>query len=286
VGNALMWEPGDIKSRDLYFGPGTAAGVPDLSRITFINSEKNGYSQKYKIKDGSGRTWIAKVGLEAQSETAAVRLLWAIGYKTEINYLVPKLTIPGVGDLKNVRLEARPDHLTRMDEWEWNNNPFLGTKQLQGLKIMMSFINNWDMKNANNQVIRDGSRLEYVISDLGVSFGKTGSNGSKLFWRIGRSRNAPNDYYKSGFIKGVKDGHILFAFNGKNMGLLKDITTEDGRWLADLLLQLSDEQIHDAFRAANYSDSDVRMLAFTVKRRIADLDRVSAGSSSTRGQQP
>jgi hypothetical protein len=173
-----------------------------------------------------------------------------------------------------------------MDEWEWNNNPFLGTKQLQGLKIMMSFINNWDMKNANNQVIRDGSRLEYVISDLGVSFGKTGSNGSKLFWRIGRSRNAPNDYYKSGFIKGVKDGHILFAFNGKNMGLLKDITTEDGRWLADLLLQLSDEQIHDAFRAANYSDSDVRMLAFTVKRRIADLDRVSAGSSSTRGQQP
>ena len=279
AGTPVMWEKVNIKKRDLVLGPGGRQMQPDISKITFIKAEKTGYSQKYKIKDGKGRTWVGKVGLEAQSETAAVRLLWAIGYKTEINYLVPKLTIPGAGEFTNVRLEARPDSVKRLDQWQWNGNPFKGTRQLQGLKIMMSFFNNWDMKNANNVIVQDGSQLQYVISDLGVSFGKTGSSGSPLFWRIGRSRNAPDDYYKSDFIKGVNHGHIKFAFNGKNMGLFNDITTDDGRWLADLLLQLTDKQIRDAFRAANYSESDIRLLTFSVKHRIAELDRVSSGRS-------
>ena len=43
-------------------------------------------------------------------------------------------------------------------------------------------------------------------------------------------------------------------------------------WLADLLLQLSDKQISDAFRAANYSNEDVNLLTTAVKNRIAALD--------------
>jgi len=283
AGKPIMWEQVNIADQDVFWGPGGQAMKPNLSKIKFIEEEKGGYSKKFKIKDAAGHTWVAKVGNEAQSETAAVRLLAALGYSTEINYLVPKLTIPGQGSFTNVRLEARPDDVSRLDQWQWNDNPFKGSHELQGLKIMMSFLNNWDMKNANNVILKRGDELHYVISDLGVTFGKTGSNGMTLFWRIGRSRNDPDQYAESDFVKDIKDGKIKFAFNGKGMELFNDITIEDGRWLAALLNQLTDKQISDAFRAANYSDADIALLTQGVKSRIRSLDLATQTSDMQQG---
>src|SRR5215216_863138 len=111
-GTPILWrEPADIGSRDLFLGPGGEKMKPDLSRVTFIKEEKGGYSKKYRIKDGQGRIWVAKLGKEAQSETAAVRLVWAVGYVSEINYLVPHVTIEGKGTFENVRFEARPENV-------------------------------------------------------------------------------------------------------------------------------------------------------------------------------
>jgi len=276
----IMWEPVAVAEQDTFNGPGGEAMKPDTSSITFVSEETGGFSKKYRIKDGAGHTWVAKVGPEAQSETAAVRLLAALGYKTEINYLVPTLTIPGKGSFTNVRLEARPDDVKREGSWSWRDNPLKGTQPFQGLKIMMSFFNNWDMKEANNVIIRKGDQLQYVISDLGVSFGKTGSNGLMLFWRIGRSRNEPEQYAESDFIKDVKSGKIKFAFNGKNDGSFGDIKVSDGRWLADLLVRLTDKQIEDAFRAANYPDADAALLTQSVKARIRALDLATQGSTA------
>lgn len=81
-GRAVMWEKVNIADRDLYAGPGGKKMRPDLSRIEFIKEEKGGHNKKYRIKDGSGRIWVAKLGREARPETAAVRLLWGLGYKT------------------------------------------------------------------------------------------------------------------------------------------------------------------------------------------------------------
>ncbi len=108
----MLWQrPDDIASRDLYLGPGGTAMRRICADITFIKEEKGGYSKKYQVRDGSGREWVAKIGKEAQSETSAIRLLWGLGYVTEINYLVPRVTIPGKGTFTNVRFEARPDEL-------------------------------------------------------------------------------------------------------------------------------------------------------------------------------
>ena len=276
-GTPILWEAVPVATQDLLAGPGGNAMAPDISQITFVSEEKGGYSTKFKVKDAKGQTWIAKIGDEAQSETAAVRLLAALGYKTEINYLVPNLTIPGKGSFQNVRLEARPENIKRGQTWSWRDNPFKGTREFQALKIMMAFLNNWDMKEANNVILKRGDKLEYAISDLGVSFGKTGNKGLPIFWRIGRSRNVPDEYAEAEFIKNVKEGKINFNFNGKNDGSLGDITREDGRWLADLLLQLTDKQIADAFMAANYSDADVALLTQSVKGRIRALDIATQG---------
>ena len=275
AGQAVLWQRVNVDTQDLFLGPGGPEMQPDLSRITFVKEEKGGHSKKFRIKDGSGGTWVAKVGDEAQSETASVRFLSAIGYVTEVNYLVPSLTIPGKGTFANVRLEARPDDVKRGKEWKWGKTPFERTPQMQGLMLMMAFLNNWDMKSANNVILKRGNQRQYVISDLGVSFGKTGSNSLPLFWRIGRSRNKPSDYAKAKFIKKVdwEDDRVKVEFNGKNRSRMKHFTTADARWLAELLTKLSDKQIRDAFRAANYSASDENLLTRAVKDRIKQLER-------------
>jgi hypothetical protein len=274
-GTPVLWQPPrDIASRNLFLGPGGAAMRPNLKGITFLKDEEGGYSQKFRVRDASGREWVAKVGKEAQSETAAVRLLWAAGYVTEINYLTPRVNIRGKGSFENVRFEARPKNIKRLDEWKWKENPFTGTREFQGLKVMMVLLNNWDIKDSNNQIFfvpdaRRGNQLRYVISDLGATFGKTGS--LPLFWRITRSRNNPEDYEDAKFIDGVKEGYVDFHYGGKNRGILDNITVGEARWLGTLLSRLSERQLADAFRAANYEPDEVRILTEAVRERINGL---------------
>lgn len=269
-GTPVLWkEPTDIASRNLLLGAGGEEMKPDVKQFTFIEQKEGGYSTKYRVKDASGNEWIAKIGREAQSDTAANRLLWALGYETEIAYLIPHLKIEGKGEFDNVRLEARPGDVKRIGNWQWENNQFQGTPELQGLKIMMLMINNWDMKDDNNEILAsrggtDADQLRYIISDLGGSFGKTGGI-------ITRSRNKPSDYVKAEFIEKVNGETIDFKYSGKNKKLFENLTKSDARWLSNLLGQLSAEQIEDAFRSANYSPEQVEQLSTAFRERISAL---------------
>jgi hypothetical protein len=271
-GTPILWRaPQDISSRNLFLGPGGNRMRPDLRQIKFIKEEKGGYSKKFRIRDAAGREWVAKVGKEAQSETAAVRLVWAAGYETEVNYLVPRLTIPGKGTFQNVRLEARPDSEERLAEWKWTKNPFVGSREFQGLKVMMLMLANWDIKDSNNEIIsvKGTDNLRYIISDLGATFGKTGH--LPFFWRFNRSRNNPKDYVKTKFVNDV-DGNIVdFHYSGKKREIFDNITVDQARWIGDLLSRLSPEQIRDAFRAANYTPEQTRLLTQGVTNRITQL---------------
>lgn len=273
-GTPVMWRaPVDLPVRNLYYGPGGTTMRPDLSHLTFVKDEQGGYSKKYRVRDGAGREWVAKIGKEAQAETAAVRLMWGIGYLTEINYLVPRVTIPGKGTFTNVRFEARPEQIKRLANWQWARNPFVGTREFQGLKVMMALLNNWDIKDANNKIllVRHGNRneLQYIISDLGATFGKSGS--LPVIWRFTRSRNNPEDYANAKLVEGVDNNYVLFHYNGKRNDLFDDITVRDAEWTGALLARLSNRQLEDAFRAANYSPEEIRLLTAAVRERIREL---------------
>ena len=121
-GTPVLWRaPDDLPARNLYLGPGGEEMKPDLTSVTFESDETGGYSVKWQVRDGSGKKWTAKLGREAQAETAAVRLMWAVGYMTEVNYLVPCAHIRGApkprkdverceGDgFRNVRFKTRPE---------------------------------------------------------------------------------------------------------------------------------------------------------------------------------
>ncbi|HKP13447.1 MAG TPA: hypothetical protein VJZ91_15105 [Blastocatellia bacterium] len=270
-GTPVLWqEPSDISSLNLFYGPGGQEMQPDLSHLTFIREESGGYSKKFRVRDGAGRVWVAKLSKESQPETAASRLVWAMGYKTEICYLVPEVTIDGKGTFRNVRFEARPEDVKRLDNWMWAANPFYGSREFQGLKVLMVLLDNWDIKDTNNRILRVGDagagdgELQFIISDLGATFGKTGG-------ALSRTRNEPGDYAKTKFIKGVKHGRVEFVYNGKRGDLFKDITVEQARWVGDMLSRLSDQQINDAFRAANYSPEEISMLSRAFRQRVTEL---------------
>ncbi len=269
TGTPVMWhEPTDITSRNLILGAGGEEMKPDVSKITFLEDKPGGYSKKYRVRDAKGNEWIAKIGKEAQPDTAANRLLWALGYETEIAYLVPHLKIEGKGEFDNVRLEARPDDVKRTGNWLWENNPFMDKPEFRGLKIFMAMVNNWDMKDDNNEILAHKGdttgELRYIISDLGATFGKTGGFFS-------RSRNDVPDYVKAEFIKKVNGDVIDFNYGGKNQKLFQGITIADAQWLHNLLSRLSDDQIKDAFRSANFTAEEVDLLAGAFKTRIEKL---------------
>lgn len=282
-GTPVMWkDPGNIGSRDLFWGPGGEAMKPDLSSVTYIKDETGGYSVKWRVRDGSGKVWVAKAGSESRPETASARLAWAIGYMTEIHYLYPCVHIKGAtppwkkvdrceGDgFANVRFEARPKEIKRLETWAWASNPFTTTNEFKGLIVFMGLINNWDLKDDNNKILfvpgGDGGQNEmhHIISDYGATFGKTGGF-------ISRSRNEPEDYAKSSFIKGVAGGVVKFNYSGKNSGLFRDITVAQAKWVGQLLSQLSDQQIMDAFRAANFTPQEIQILTPAVRAKINQL---------------
>lgn len=291
AGTPLLWREHDVSALDLLAGPGGEELKPQAP-FNFVKEEKGGYSKKYRVRDAKGRVWVAKLGKEAQPETAVTRLVWAAGYVTEVTYLMPCVQIvnapkPPKEDEQcegkgyaNVRFEARPENVERSVEWRWADNPFSGKRELQGLKIMMALVENWDLKDDNNRILvvtgANGNELQYVVSDLGATIGKSGGqNGPIAFIRqVKGTRNEPGDYASDKFIEGVEAGRLRFSYEGKNKKVMQDVTVADAQWLAGLLSRLSDKQLADAFRAANYNDEEVRLLATSVRARIDQLAAV------------
>lgn len=53
--------------------------------------------------------------------------------------------------------------------------------------------------------------------------------------------------------------------------MFNDVTVEQARWIGGLLARMSNRQLRDVFRAANYSPQEVQILTAAVKRRIRAL---------------
>jgi hypothetical protein len=135
-------------------------------------------------------------------------------------------------------------------EWSWQQNPFVGTKPYQGLLVVLMMLNSSDLKNSNNTLYQLAephvvAARWYVVRDLGTALGETG--------RLNPTRSDPDLFERTGFIKGVKGGFVEFDYHGLQQGLLKNrIAPDDVRWADRLLQKVSDEQLHEAFRAGGY----------------------------------
>lgn len=299
---AVLWQdPGDIGSRNLLDGPGGAQHRPD-SVMTFVEEDLSGSTPKFKVRDRGGVEWKAKLGLEARPEVAASHLLWAVGFFTDEDYFLPTLELENApaalvrggeswiqdGRIVNaVRLERISKH-KKLGYWKWKQNPFRGTREFNGLRVMMALLNNWDVKDENNAIYLDPDGIErYEVSDLGATFGTINYTSSDS----DSKSNLPK-YKESKFLTRIRPAYVNFGTPGarpffplifhlpsyiKRLHLRwigRHIPRADAKWMGSMLARLSPQQIRDAFRAAGYSETAVEGFAEVLEKRIAELNQL------------
>ena len=292
-----IWsDSGDLSSLDFFTGAGGKENAPEANgKFTFVKEDAAGTSPKFIITDDQGVIWKVKLGQEPQSETAATRLLWAAGYFVDEDYYlsefkvvnIPKLKRGGQfvsvdGTVHKARLERKSKEIENLGTWNWFTNPFQGKRELNGLRVMMSLINNWDLSPSNNSIYKINDERRYVVSDLGASFGSTGNN-------FARSKSSPKDFANSKFIEKSDSEFVDFAMHSRPFVLsavnvsnykartrMEDITKHipraDAKWLGQRLSQLSEEQVSDCFRAAGYTSAEIAIYTQAVRKRIAELN--------------
>jgi hypothetical protein len=291
----VLWKnPTDIASRDLFYGPGGKGHEP-RGRFAFVKEDLDGTNPKFVVRDDYGVKWKVKMGNEAQPETAATRITWATGYFANEDYFLPELHVHGMpthlkrgqkyveagGVIRNVRLKREDEK--KVGTWEWRSDPFTGTREWNGLRVVMALINNWDLKDENNSVYRVGNEDVYMVSDLGASFGSA----SRTFPKS-KSKGNLESYENSKFITQVEDGDVNFRTPGRSSLIYffnpreyfsrmhmewigRGIPREDVKWIGGILSQLSPQQVRDAFRAAGYSPAEVDAFGAILVKRIALL---------------
>jgi hypothetical protein len=293
---AALWrDRGDVATLDLLDGPGGKEHQPGTN-FKFIEESKGGSSPKFDVEDENGTKWRVKLGHEVKSETAATRLVWAAGYFVDEDYYRPQIHVQGMNRLSRGRKyvsdygfvrEARLERQgvgKKLKNWSWYENPFVGTREFNGLRVMMALINNWDLKEINNGVFDVNGEPRYEVTDLGASLGRTGNN-------FGRSRGVMKDYAESKFIKKVKPESVDFVmhsrpffltiinfpnyrFRTRMESVAKHIPIADARWIGNRLGQFSPEQIGDCFRAAGFSSAEVEGYTRVVMQRIEALKKL------------
>jgi hypothetical protein len=289
-GRPVMWEePVDLESRDLFYGIGGKKGAPDPSaRYTFIERNTSGNSEKIVVEDDRDHRWTIKFGPEARPETTASRIVWAVGYHADQDYFVKRAHIEGRGgfDVWDVRFERDNDGFKKVDRWGWQKNAFKGTRELDGLKVLMALLNNFDIKTANNKIVRpskkkssEQTRLIHYVNDLGATLGSTGAwyTNAPILGEIptGTKGNV-KDYADSKFIDNVGGGEVVFHSNRRRAKrAMIGVTIENARWMGNLLARLSDKQLSDAFRAGGFDDSETAIYIATIRKRIERLQKLS-----------
>lgn len=301
VHNASIWhDPGDIASKDMFYGPGGQDGQP-AAPFTFISEDMNGTNPKFDVRDANGTKWRVKLGEEARPEIVASRLMWAVGYYVNNDYNLHVATIEGL-DMKrgakrihngsqviDARFARKPGKDTKIGIWQWKTCPFRDTREYNGLRVMMAVLNNWDLKDVNNAVYtnKKTGQQTFLVSDIGATFATNALQTSRA-----KDKGNVNSYVDSKFITKTTPTTVDFGTPGaptsvlvKSGGVLakdyfqrrgfdwigNNIPREDARWIGSMLGQLSHEQIVEAFRAGNFPPESIGQYVSVLEGRIEQL---------------
>ena len=285
----VIWrDPGPIAQRDLFWGAGSADRAPKPP-YTFLRENTSGTKPKVDVKDAAGVEWSVKFTLpdpglnEVHAEVAATRIVWAFGYLVDENYFVPTGQIEGVqgltrakasiaadGSFTAARFERKAKVGEARGDWNIEDNPFMGTKELSGLQTLMMLLSSWDTMPYNTAIVRvtrpDGSEEDhYRLTDLGATFGRMrgGVGTQPNRWDLA-------EYQKGKWVAGV----VLdkFQFRTPLLGAKPlTIPLAHARWFAVMAAQLSERQIRQAFEASGATQAEIEGYTAATKARLQEM---------------
>lgn len=294
-GTPMLWrDPGPIGNLDLYWGAGSAERAPKPP-FTFLSEDTTGTNPKVKVRDANNVEWSVKFAgaddhrNEVHSEIAATRLVWALGYMAEENYFVPSGKIDQVAGLKRAatvvgadgtfqkaRFE-RKDPAVKSTEYTWSfkANPFVGSRELSGLKILTAALHHWDLKHDNTAIVqlqRNG-RLEawFLFSDLGSTFGKMEGMPRLI---SGRDRWNLEAYRAEPLVDRVSDGNVYLNHDGT--ASVEPVPLEHARWFVSLSSQLTPQQVQRAFEASGAPEEERNGFSARFVEKLQELQKATA----------
>lgn len=278
IARATVWFPTDIAAKDLWRGPDDPDGFAPLQTVSceYVNKVLSGNTPKFACRLANGDEVKVKYGGtngEVYGEVLATRLLWALGFPADRMYPVriacracPE-TMAGIkksnGDLlvDPASIERKyPGKEIGANGWAWpelddvSDEPRGAPRaHRDALKLLAAFLQHTDSKSQQQRLVClepaiDGASCAVpvmMLNDVGRTFGRASRTNANVPSSVNLQAWSETPVWKDG-------PGCVARLSRSFTGTLHDpVIGEKGReFLASLLQQLSDKQLHDLFAVA------------------------------------
>jgi hypothetical protein len=163
--------------------------------------------------------------------------------------------------------------------------PFAGTHELNGLKILMMLVSNWDNKDVRDVARGSNTAIfeyrlpnhereaRYLIIDWGAALGAWGNN------VIQRGRWDPEAFagQNQQFITGVDGDIVQFGYQGQRTAdASANISRADVAWFVRVADRLTDDHLRAVLRASGASREEVDLFTAALRARLDQLRQAAA----------
>ena len=289
IRRAQVWTPTDVPSMDLKAGPPGPGALAPGETVTceFVDKKRSGRSPKFTCAltpDDEVKVKYRRENGEVYGEVAASRLLWALGFGADRMYPV-RVVCRGCPTDPDTSVKDRHEEVvfdpaaiererdgatleTHADSgWSWAELDLVeetvgGAPRAHrdALKLLAVMIQHTDSKPAQQrlmcapgqEVSDDGEpclQTFMMISDLGLTFGQ-----ANLLNR-GPVGSVNLEQWSRAPVWADRRRCIGSVPQSQTGTLNRPRISEPGRkFLADLLVQLTDAQLHDLFEVARFEE--------------------------------
>lgn len=297
MARAQVWTPTNVRAMNLKTGPRGAGSFPPGAtvRCEFVDKKIGGASPKFLCNVGGRDEVMVKYGPqngEVYGEVLTSRVLWALGFAADAVYPVSVIchgcpttfggAVDGSGDMRfelatiKRRKPGREWESDGKAGWSWEEltlrAPAAGgapIAQRDALTLLAVFLQHTDSKAEQQRILCSDSgsgtasgcrRPWLMVGDTGLTFGSATRTNDNSAGSVNLVKWRRTSVWKEG--SGCV-GNLSKSFTGT---LDDPVIGEGGRsFLARLLAQLSDAQLHDLFQAAR------------VNRRLRSPEDLSSG---------
>ena len=277
IRHAQVWAATDVKSMDLRAGPqGPGAFAPNETvNCDYLDKKMSGRSPKFTCVVPPEDELKVKFGRnngEVFGEVAASRLFWALGFVADRMYPVRVVCrgcparIRGT-ETASIQRKAPGKELdtAEISGWAWPEldhvDPASGgapRAQRDALKLLAVFVQHTDSKAEQQRLLCLGERPKgneaepcpetaMMVHDLGLTFGHANRLNRNSVGSVNLAEWSRAQIWKN-------PKRCVANLPQSATGTLDNpVISEDGRkFLADLLIQLTDAQLHDLFDVSRF----------------------------------
>ena len=279
IRRAHVWVATKVPSMNIRRGPAGpdafAAGA--TVKCDYVDEKSSGNSAKYTCvipPDTKVHVKYGRTNGEVFAEVAASRLFWALGFGAERDYPVrvecrgcpPAMVDADFGTIQRMHPGRDIQTKTRYG-WSWQEldeidpgTPASERDARAALKLLAVFVQHTDSKTEQQRLVcpNDGAPDScpdpfLMIHDLGQTFGQ-----SNIFNRDSVGSVNLHNWANSPIWKDPV--HCVAGLAQSQSGTLGDPVISEGgrRFLAKLLVQLTDTQIHSLFDVARFSERTLK----------------------------